>query len=365
MPTIGEATSTYFDMDNFPLIHLPGICSSSRTESWRGVLSPITPNILLPTTAVSTIEVLLSPEKDGCVATKIECLSSIGPITPSPAVTVKPNQSSRRQLELSLDHDSTAPRRLTRASFDNDNNPMILNNSTVPMKATQPSKRHMSLSLTDHESIGTRGMTRASFDGTRPLPRRGSPLLVPIVPSSNSSTVVPVESPRMIPTDQNNEINLLSGEDSIQEVVVKKIFDGVKVFFREKLKAQIILFEHSKPFCQEPTLSCIEIVSYMHEFKTIDVPRIYVSPSIIFQRLKNKLLVKGSQYAQESIASYIFNRLSLSIECIDNKQTFGIILKYKNDDLANDLEDSPRFITSIECTEDVEMGPLPHIEYIR
>jgi hypothetical protein len=352
-------------MEFFPLIHPPQIRSSSTTESWRGVESPITPNISFPTTAIGTIDELLSPEKDGVVATKIEGVSSISPISPSPTVTVKPTQPSRRHLALSLDHDSTAPRRLTRASFDNNNNPIILSNSTVPMKATQPSSRHMSLSLTDHESIGTRRMSRASFDGTRPLPQRGSPLLVPIVASSSSSTVVPVESPRMIPTEQNNEINLLSGEDSIQEVVVKKIFDGVKVFFREKIKAQIILFEHSKPFSQEPTSSCIEIVSYIHEFKNIDVPRIYVSPSIIFQRLKNKLLVKGSLYAQESIASYIFNRLSLSIECIDNKQTFGIILKYKNDDLANDLDDSRQFLTSIECTEEVEMGPLPHIEYIR
>jgi hypothetical protein len=142
---------------------------------------------------------------------------------------------------------------------------------------------------------------------------------------------------------------------------VKKIYEGTKTFLKEKVKAQIILFEHIKPLSLEPSSSCIEIVSYIYGFETIDVPRIYVSASKIFPRLNNKLIVQGSNYAQESITSYIFSRISMSIEGIDTKQAFGINLKYKKDSLANDLE----FKEGVEFNGEKFLGPLPFIDHIK
>lgn len=160
---------------------------------------------------------------------------------------------------------------------------------------------------------------------------------------------------------RNSVLSKISHLDVKNSVVVKKIYEGPKIFLKEKVKAQIILFEHIKPLSLEPFSSCIEIVSYIHGFETVHVPRIYVSASKIFPRLNNKLIVQGSNYAQESITSYIFSRISISMEGNDTKQTFGINLKYKKDSLAND----PEFDEGVEFKGEKFLGPLPFIDHIK
>jgi hypothetical protein len=88
-------------------------------------------------------------------------------------------------------------------------------------------------------------------------------------------------------------------------VEVNKIFDGPKVFFKQKIKGHIIMFEHKNHFSQNLVSSCIEIVSYIYGYETAYVSRIFVTTSKVFPRLRNKLIVKGSQHAQESISSYM------------------------------------------------------------
>lgn len=146
--------------------------------------------------------------------------------------------------------------------------------------------------------------------------RRGSLLLLPEIYTTKSNSIsIASENQSILSTELINKTKLLIKKSSERlpkvaqistiGVEVCKIFDGAKAFLKEKIKAQIIMFEHKHQFSQNLSSSCIEIISYVHEFETVDVPRIYIASAKIFPRLRNKLMVKGSHLAQESIVSYL------------------------------------------------------------
>lgn len=290
-------------------------------------------------------------------------------------------------------------RRLSPLALESDNKTVRENDSSINSTFTGPSlldSEKLSLSLSEHiiprksrvSLDGDNPRTSSSLKSTFSSPKsttttpffsesspqrrkRTSSFLLPQIDGKNFSndlTAFSEKQTRSIPEEYTKECNLDVRNSPLSkipqkttEVEVKKIYEGMKIFLKEKLRAQIIMFEHIKPSSQELTSSsCIEIVSYIHGFETIDVPRIYVSSSKIFPRLNNKLIVQGSLFAQETIVSYLFNRLSVSVEEIDDKQTFGINLKYKNDCLANDLE----FSGGVKFDGEPRLGPLPVIDHI-
>jgi hypothetical protein len=167
---------------------------------------------------------------------------------------------------------------------------------------------------------GGRGCASTDFSisSTPQMSRKCSFLLLPIDSHSKSddtSLISSLDSLIISSTevdDKNKSLINKNLEGCIPEVAqitagvkVKKIFDGSKLFFKEKMKAQVIMFEHKNKFSPGLTSSSIEIVSFFYEFETVGIPRIYVSSSKVCSRLRNKLLVKGSQHEKQSIADYM------------------------------------------------------------
>jgi hypothetical protein len=166
---------------------------------------------------------------------------------------------------------------------------------------------------------GGRGCASTDFSisSTPQMSRKCSFLLLPIDSHSKSddtSLISSLDSLIISSTevdDKNKSLINKNLEGCIPEVAqitagvkVKKIFDGSKLFFKEKMKAQVIMFEHKNEISQRDS-SCIEIVSFIYEFETVQMPRIYVTSSKVFSRLKKKMFAKGSQYEEQSIVDYM------------------------------------------------------------
>jgi hypothetical protein len=186
--------------------------------------------------------------------------------------------------------------------------PNISNPNTCPASQVQ-SPRESSSNL----SSLAQSRRGSSFIISQEQRKRGGsiPELPDIYSSKRSDILASLENSNILSAEPNDKVSVKKSfelpiyRQTISGVEVNKIFDGPKVFFKQKIKNHIIMFEHKYKFSRNLISSTIEIVSYVYEFEKVEVPRIFVSSSKVFPRLRNKMIVKGSHHALESIVSYM------------------------------------------------------------
>lgn len=150
---------------------------------------------------------------------------------------------------------------------------------------------------------------------------------------------------------------LSSEEIALPACIVKKLFEGSKNLWRQRLFVDIIIFLHEKlPSVRTPSQSnykpiCIEIVAF-NPTTGAEAPHLYLS----FDKLESKLVKHGESQYEEAVSSttvnkdvechivdYILNRIEATIcseidGCISpriSQTPFTILLTPLEDDAGN------------------------------